>query len=264
MAMNPGADLLGAAAGYARRGWHVFPVRTDKTPLTRRGHLEATTDRGQIVAWWRRWPSAGIGIACRSSGFLVVDVDPRHGGDTSLHGLEREHGALPDTWTSRTGGGGEHRFFIRPSGELADRPITPGVDTKSNGYIIAPPSSHLSGRRYDWLTGFAPEDLPLAAAPAWLAELVAASSTGRLQRDGTPLIIADGARNATLMRLGALLRRYGLNREAIEGCLRAVNKSHCAPPVGDDEIRRIATSCARYTPAASIGTSGVRAAAGSP
>jgi hypothetical protein len=154
--------MADAALGYAHRGFHIFPTSATKMPLTPHGHLDASTTSEQIAAWWRRWPSAGIGLACRPD-LLVVDVDPRHEGDDSLRTLERQHAPLPDTWTSRTGGGGLHYLLRRPAGTVVDRPVAAGVDIKANGYVILPPSRHASGRRYEWLIGFSPDDLELAA-----------------------------------------------------------------------------------------------------
>lgn len=58
-----GLGLPDAALAYAPRGVAVFPCAPDaKRPLTRHGLLDATTDRGQLVRWWRRWPQAKIGL----------------------------------------------------------------------------------------------------------------------------------------------------------------------------------------------------------
>src|SRR4029453_11593356 len=84
---------LDSAISYAHRARAVFPVRPGtKTPLVEHGHHDATTARPVIERMWQRWPDAGVGIACRPSGLLVVDVDPRNGGDDSLADLERQHG----------------------------------------------------------------------------------------------------------------------------------------------------------------------------
>src|SRR2546428_7220372 len=99
------------AAFYARHSWPIFPLKPhDKIPLGRfapHGFLDATVDPEVIDAWWSVEPEAGIGLRTgRASGTIVIDVDPRHGGDVSLAKLEEEHGPLPETVEAITGGGG--------------------------------------------------------------------------------------------------------------------------------------------------------------
>ena len=104
-----------AALAYARRGVPVFPCEPGaKRPLTRNGHWDATTDRRAIERWWRRQPSANIGLPTgKKSGIVVLDVDVDDGGLESLAKLEGEDAPLPKTavtifrpasvssWTSR-------------------------------------------------------------------------------------------------------------------------------------------------------------------
>lgn len=162
-----------AALEYAERGFCVLPLAPRaKRPLTAHGKDEASADRATVERWVRRWPNANVGIACRPSGVIALDVDPRHGGDDALFDLEARFGALPDTWRSITGGGGLHVFFRNPRVELRGE-IAPGVEIKDAGYIVAPPSVHPSGRAYAW--EIAPDDAELADLPeAWLRECVLA------------------------------------------------------------------------------------------
>src|SRR5579875_2962345 len=99
--MQETAAILTAALSYARRGWHVFPCRPRaKDPdgrLAPRGHLQATTDEATIRRWWAASPHANIGIACGPSGLIVLDIDPRHGGDENLRDLLARCGPLPET-----------------------------------------------------------------------------------------------------------------------------------------------------------------------
>src|SRR5829696_627873 len=97
-------------------GWAIVPVRgvvegrcTCGNPTCKPGkhpHLSswprrATVDQARITEWWRRWPDANVGVATgRRSGIIVLDVDPRHGGDERLWELERHHGELPTTIVS--------------------------------------------------------------------------------------------------------------------------------------------------------------------
>src|SRR5215212_9797355 len=105
--------MITAALEYAAAGWEVFPgwwaVPRAKSPITKHGHLEATTDPDQIKAWWGRWPIAMIGVRVPDS-CIVLDVDPRNGGD--LAELETLTGPLPTltVWSGRNDGG-RHLYF---------------------------------------------------------------------------------------------------------------------------------------------------------
>jgi Bifunctional DNA primase/polymerase, N-terminal len=167
------SELLGAALSYLERGWAVLPVvPKGKVPLTRHGLKDATTDRDQIEAWWRRWPQANVAVATGPpSGLLVVDLD----GETGLGSwarLEARYGVTL-TLEASTGGGGVHLVYGYPSdvdlGNSAGR-LGEGIDTRGRGgYVLVAPSVHPSGRRYTW-TGSG--ETPITPAPAWLVDLL--------------------------------------------------------------------------------------------
>ncbi len=142
-----------AALAYAARGWPVFPCQ-GKIPRTPHGFQDATTDGTQIRQWWARWLDATIGVPTGvASGLVVLDIDPRHGGEESLATLIAAHGPLPETVESRTGGGGRHLFFQHPGGYVPNSSgrLGPGLDIRGDGgYVIVPPSLHASGQRYEW------------------------------------------------------------------------------------------------------------------
>lgn len=264
------------ALAYARRGWPVLPAhwprgrgcscgRPDcpspaKHPRYHpvdlpHGVRNASTDPAVIARWWRRWPQANVALATGApAGFIVVDVDHRHGGDESLRELERRLGPLPETARAVTGSGGEHILLRYPGVPVRNRSgddaLAPGVDLKADGgYIIAPPSRHLSGRGYEWDPAAHPDDVPIAPIPEPWRPLLLDPGRGRLRRDGSPLHIPAGRRNDTLTRFGGLLRRYGLGEAAVAACLLAVNEHHAEPPLPEVEVLRIAASVMRYDPA---------------
>lgn len=166
-----GRPMLPDALAYASRGIHVFPLIPEgKAPLSKNGQHDATTDQRRIRAWWGRQPAANIGIACQPSGLYVVDIDAGAGkvGAESWAALEAEHGATP-TLTVTTQSGGRHLYY-RPTAAQIDRgpagrlSSTAGrlgqhIDTRWNGYVVAPPSRGAAGS-YVVAVDLEPDELP--------------------------------------------------------------------------------------------------------
>jgi hypothetical protein len=127
--------------------------------------------------WWMAEPEAPIGIAAAMSGLVVLDIDRRNGGDETFGRLQRELGKLPNTPTSLTPGGGFHIFFRDEIGEYRGA-AGEGVDVKSAGYVLAPPSRHPNGAPYRWDVAAHPSDTPLASLPdRWLAHITSRPKT---------------------------------------------------------------------------------------
>jgi len=171
------SEFLATALQYVARRWRVFPlVPRTKRPATQHGVADATTDAEILRAWWSRSPAAGVAIATGAcSGLVVLDVDPRSGGDESLIELEERFGPLPETAISLTGGGGTHYLFAHPGIHVPNRTALgglTGLDLKGDGgYVCAPPSLHPNGRVYVWNVMAHPDDVPLAPCPSVLLRL---------------------------------------------------------------------------------------------
>ena len=241
--------LVDSALRYARRGWPAFPLHSirqgrctcqrpdcqtlGKHPCTSHGVKDATTDAATIRSWWVRWPEANVGIATGAvSGVIVLDVDPRHGGDDTLADLERRHGRLPETPRVITGANGLHVYFTIDQALCNRVAFARGLDFRGDGgYVVAPPSLHASGRRYIWDSTAIPGGVTLVAMPAWLADLVAEPAGDRLCHHGTPLVIRGGERNWRLFQLACVQRRYGLNAKAIRAYLER-QREHVQPQLG--------------------------------
>jgi hypothetical protein len=218
------------ALAYAALGWRVAPIKPGfKFPKGMEDWQErATTDEATIRKWWGKYPTYGVSIVAGVISDIVwLDVDPRHGGDETLADLEHEHGKLPDTVESLTGGGGRHIGFKMPrcptckgddqlhtyrcpdcvGGRLiitndAGKRLGPGLDVRGEGgQIVAPPSVHPeTGRAYAWEVFNNPLDgAEVADMPAWLVSMLTAPLTAPTPRreprtTGTRLMERPGDR----------------------------------------------------------------------
>jgi len=176
---------------------------------------DATTEFGALRRWWRRWPEANVGVRTGAiSGLVVLDIDPDHGGETSLGELVDAYADLPATLEVRTGGGGRHLYFAHPGGRVPNSAgaLGTGLDVRGDGgYILAPPSRHASGASYRRLT-----NAPPAPLPGWLAALL---TTRRRRAASTALVTVakvDTARASAWAR-AALAAEVTRVRQAEEG-----------------------------------------------
>ena len=229
-----------AAPSYAdEHDLSLIPLR-DKVPLVKNGLTNATRDLEVISAWWEKWPSANVGVACRRSGWLVIDVDRRNGGDDRLYDLEREWGRLPETPRSLTGDG-FHVIFKNPNIKTV-RALAPGIDIRDAAYVVAPPSQHPSGRYYAWEVGL--DEASLAELPeAWLRELTR-KRKDNYRQEGP---ILKGRRNLTMFHLSATMRSAGMGEDAILAALTVTNETRCEPPLKSSEVANVARSAGKLS-----------------
>lgn len=242
--------FLEEALGYARFGWFVFPCRArGKTPLTEHGFHDASRDESKVREWWAKYPDANVAIATGPSRLLVIDIDPRHGGDVSLSALEDRCGPLVGK-SVKTGGGGEHYYCNMPIVPLKSRANAfgqdyPGIDTRgTDGYVIAPPSVHASGSSYTWDPG---ETKPCRLNVSFTNLLAAAMRTpiAGIQDD---LPIPSGSRRAALIRVAGRWRNDGMTQDAILLGLTAINEKQCRPPLEAAEVEKVASEAGKWKP----------------
>ena len=186
-----------AALVYHAHGWHPVALsplqgavcacpkgaacrRPGKHPWI--SNWTEPASRKVVESWFTARPGAGVGVLT-GHGFWVLDVDGAEG-VASLAALETEHGALPPSLRVRTGSGGWHYYFRLPEGQrLPSRTrFAPGLDTRAQGgQIVAPPSRHASGERYQvFLLA------PLLDAPPWLLARVDPASAPATPSAPTP------------------------------------------------------------------------------
>lgn len=171
--------FLSAALNYAKYGWYVFPCHSIKNgacscgnheckspgkhPRIKHGLHSATSDESQIKEWWTKWPTANIGVKTGpDSKIWVVDADLPDGPG------EVEKMNLPETLKQKTGSGGFQYFFQWNGVDIRNsaKALAPGVDIRGDGgYVIIPPSNHISGGHYEWIN-----KIKAVKAPDWLYE----------------------------------------------------------------------------------------------
>ncbi len=266
--MTDAERMCKAAIAYADLGFLVLPLwsahdgRCDcgkadctspgKHPhgrLAPHGLKDATRDAKVICSWFADGQVVNVGIATGPRSKLVVlDVDTRHNGMDSMAAL----GAMPRTATVETGGGGWHLYFQWPDGldiRNSAGKLGPGLDIRgAGGYVVAPPSVHVSGGVYKWSRdprgGFA--DLPQHILEKLIEKPAAAASATVEGR------IPKGKRDTVLTSLAGTMRRRGMSETEILAALRETNK-RCDPPLVESQLVKIAASIGKKKPGQLIG-----------
>lgn len=178
-------QVLEAALAYGRMGWRIFPTHgavespdgrlvctckksnclsPAKHPRTKNGFRDATNDPEQIRKWFARWPDSNIGIAT-GSGLVVIDIDGAAGA-AEFKELVAAHGPPPATLVSQTGNGLHAIYQLRADSPEVRSSARGKVHIRGEGgFIIGPPSRHITGRTYQWI-----RKNPIAILPDWLRQ----------------------------------------------------------------------------------------------
>lgn len=253
------SELGDAAEAYARAGWAVLPLEPGgKRPATAHGVKDATSDPETVARVWAERPNCNVGIACgaASGGLVVIDLDEHDGGPCGADALKEwtaKHGPLPRTCWAMTGSGGLHMLFKAPPGVKVRPSVNRdlAVDVRGDGsYIVAPPSMHPNGKRYEWKVP-PDETAPATAGPGVLDFIrhVRPARARRFAPIGGPLAdggtIGEGGRNDALFREGCSMRAKGVDPSSIRDALMGTNATRCDPPLPPGEVERIIESVLR-------------------
>lgn len=266
---NPVNDLFAAAMHYTSLSWAVFPVhglmggrctcgnpdcsRPGKHPATRNGYRDATKEPSRVREWWAENPCYNVGLPTGvMNGFWVLDVEAD--GLEELSALQQKHGILPSTLVARTGGGGMHMYFHWTDSVYVTNRQRLGdlrIDCRGQGgYVIAPPSMHVSGQPYAW------DSLsPIIPGPQWLLNFVSQLSTGSVSNPPRVAELPRDILNRALAYLAAMpsaVSGQGGHKTTIKTALKIVRgfnippgnafsllqtwNQRCLPPWSDHEL----------------------------
>lgn len=246
-----------AALKYADMGLAVFPViPRDKKPLTENGFKNATTDPTKINEWWTIHPDANIGIATGdvSGGLVAIDMDidkekDKDGYHSFMEWADANFLVLPDSWLSITGRGGYHLFYRSAFSVPSKIGWIEDVDIRANGgYIVAPPSVHPNGTRYEWEQS--PEDYELITTDDMDVEFIMNSVLASNKSNTEPLKVPDeipeGHRDEFMFKLACKYQAMGMSDDAMLAALQIENKARCKPPLTDKEIKQKVKQAQKY------------------
>jgi len=246
-AVEPPLALLAA-----HPAWCVFPlVRRGKEPAQgfTDNLVRASNDPQQIKAWSKQYPNANWGVSLAKSRLIVIDVDTKPGkvGAETLDMLELEHGPLPPTFEVETTTGGRHIYFQQTADvQHVQQQNAFGKHLDSPGYVVAP-GSRLPAGLY-----LIKRNLPVAAAPPWLAEYLVAATVGDNAADQAPAVEQDGAGDITwaidhlkhdappavqghngehtLLMTAARLKDHGISQHKTVELIAEFYNPRCEPP----------------------------------
>lgn len=281
------AALRDTALAYAADDLPVFPLfepignacacgRADcsspaKHPRTLHGLKDAITDADVIREWWRRWPTANIGVRTGTpGGLLVIDLDTTAAEVrfAQLAGLPA--GARADltafgALVVRTGRG--HQLWYRAPSDTtianSAGKLGPGIDVRgTGGYTVAPPSRHITGCRYTFIGGrFDPPparlldalDIPARTEqPEPRRPVAAVASLSAARRFGAAVLRArcdavraapQGERNYALLRaattVGGYIATGAIDEEEARAALTAADNRPNEKPMPKATARTI-------------------------
>ncbi len=237
---------LEQALSLSTLGWSVIPIGADKKPLTewKQYQSEKATEK-QLLGWFSK-PEVNIGVVTgKISNLIVVDIDPRHGGT-------EEAFKNVQTVKSATGGGGWHYYFQYTDGIQNSANIKPGIDIRGEGgYVVVPPSSHSSGKDYEWIK--APTSIgELIPLPDFIKEWISNQKDKPISNSKSRVNnllngVKEGNRNESAASVvGKLLKRFKQHEWESEAwpLFQGWNKQN-NPPLPEDELRTTFESIAQ-------------------
>lgn len=228
----------------AKHGYRILPVqKASKVPMIAQWTKRASTNVDVIKNWFESYPNCNWGLATGvGSNVIVVDIDPRHGGDAQWQRIELKFGACPKTTTCKTGGGGVHYYFQCPAESIGNSQLSayPGVDIRgNNGQVIIPPSINATGGRYEWI--YAPWDVEPAPAPEWLIHVILDDNA----EQNVPVIgeqLVEGKRNDTIYHHALMLARQGALKEFVLSAMIEWCRHGGGHDISPDELNKTVTS----------------------
>lgn len=244
--------FLDAALQYSTAGFSVIPTGTNKKPLITWARFQhERADEAQIRAWWKKWPTANVGVVTGEiSGLTVLDIDSEEGQDAVISAL---NGRLPETPYQTTPRGGQHLVFQYTPKLQTRAGVLPGCDIRNDGgYVLVAPSRGANGKPYEWVYSILqgggapfPESLLNAIKSNISRECTyfrgeganfgqPQGNNGQQKETGGNTLFSEGTRDEQLFHLAHLLTKGGADEATVRNYIHffAMN---CKPPFPERE-----------------------------
>lgn len=146
---------------YLDKQWFVLPLeKKSKRParFLHRGYLGASNNK-KIVEQWFTDIKLNIGINLVKSNLVVLDFDTRNVKNAKAVRQLFNICLHENTYSVKTDDGYHFYFTCNPNDQFKGK-IIDGVDIKHHGYVVAPPSIHPTGTKYEIHNDAEPAHLP--------------------------------------------------------------------------------------------------------
>lgn len=251
----PSGEILDEASGYLKRRMSIIPLAaavngdpsSGKRPLIPWKTFQSRRATQNEIGGWFTGTSHNLGIVTgRISGIVAVDCDDEHAVEWC-----RRH--LADTSMIARTGSGCHLFYTHPGPVIRNGAKLHGLNLDlraDGGYVVAPPSRHHSGKRYEKLGDWSSP--PPRFDPSWI-----------VRRNDKPISIAfDDRCNDDQIRIRArkyvermfsvsgqggdrnlfrvacvLIQKFGLPFDTALEELRRWNQTNAEPPWNDKRLQ---------------------------
>lgn len=241
---------LNTALAYRKLGWSIIPIHTLVKGRCTCGNEDCATpgkhprvkwsefikrlpDVEEVSEWFGdAFVGSNIGVVTGSiSNIIVVDCDGKKGVLLAKKELD-----LPfPTLIALTGGGGFHIFY-KPSGASIESRIglLPNVDLKAEkGFVVLPPSIHMSGYKYRWFRRVKPAKISADRFPKPEVDLPV---NLRGWEDEYIYGVDEGMRASVAAKLAGKYVAMGLGLLSLWYLMREWNR-HNRPPLPESELK---------------------------
>lgn len=250
---------------YCKQGWPIFPINwiengmcscgavncqsPGKHPLVNGGFYTASTDIELIEQWHGRWPDANWGLRtgdkqAGGAGIIVLDIDNKTDGFITWDLLREENPGLIQTVMVSTGNGGQHLWFVHPSGvEIRSGAgvLGRGIDIRADfGYVLLPPSKTSLQYKFE----LNPSDTEISEMPEWIKDKVNGHPKMNTKYHLPAAVklgpvVNQGTRHQALTSIAGSLKKTGLEEDEIRATLHIIRDERFSEgdhTVSDEEI----------------------------